>query len=86
MSCEQWGGVIASLDPRINRKKPPPFGEAFGAEVHAPTSHAAAAFLSDRKAAARQRHAHDARFSTMRRFNADEPGDLPLGRPRDFDG
>ena len=22
----------------------------------------------------------------MRRFNADEPGDLPLGRPRDFDG
>ena len=86
MSCEQWGGVIASLDPRINRKKPPPFGEAFGAEVHAPTSHAAAAFLSDRKLQLVNGMHTTLAFSTMRRFNADEPGDLPLGRPRDFDG
>ena len=60
--------------------------EAFGAEVHAPTSHAAAAFLSDRKLQLVNGMHTTLAFSTMRRFNADEPGDLPLGRPRDFDG
>ena len=86
MSCEDWGGVIASLDPRVNEVQDPPFGGTYGAEVHAPLTMAAAAFLSDRKLQLVNGMHTTLAFATMRLHGADEPGSLALGRPSELDG
>ena len=85
MSCEAWGGVIASLDPRVNEVQDPPFGDKYGAEVRAPRTMAAAAFLSDRKLQLVNGMHTTLAFATMRLHNKDEPSALALGRPRELD-
>ena len=49
VTAEAWRGAIVSLDAEANARRAPPFGTGAGAEVLAPTSKAAAKFLSDRK-------------------------------------
>mmetsp|Transcript_32192 Transcript_32192/g.96723 ORF Transcript_32192/g.96723 Transcript_32192/m.96723 type:complete len:424 (-) Transcript_32192:166-1437(-) len=85
VTAEAWGGTIVSLDPAANKMRAPPFGDGRGAAILAPTTEAAAEYLSARKLALVNGTHTTLAFLSLRARHALEPGTIPLMKPSQSD-